>query len=306
MVAGKETASSFLSAFVSPCVHCLHTHGTECGFQRLGEYMFVKWPFRLPGGDKNHCCQDKQVEDTPWDSEVRAWPPTARHFPLWPWGPRSLRLNSGQRGSRAQALVAAGGPAGGDVERSRAFLGSNTVPTLAGLFHRGDTHLCPDKQGRSCCVLWPNGKCSNSKTGRSTGKHGACRPVEDPQPRGRRHCHGWCRQRAASSAQELRKMKRLSLCALLTVLQEVALWLTSYSHYEPLQFQSGPLPGCFFSIKNELPEVTQSISGRALESHIGTFARDLVGRTQLVSQLTDTYETAAKHKLHRAVSTACF
>lgn len=110
MVAGKETDSSFLSAFVSPCVHCLHTRGTECCFQRLGEYMFVKWPFRLPGGDKNRCCQDKQVEDTPWDSEVRAWPLTTLHFPLWPRGPRRLRLNSGQRGSRAQALVAAGGP----------------------------------------------------------------------------------------------------------------------------------------------------------------------------------------------------
>lgn len=90
------------------------------------------------------------------------------------------------------------------------------------------------------------------------------------------------------------------------VLQEVALWLTSRSHYEPLQFQSGPLPGCFFSIKNELPTVTQPISGRALESHTETFALDLVVSTQLISQLTDTYETAAKHKLHRAVSSACF
>lgn len=111
-------------------------------------------------------------------TEVKAWPLTARPLPLWPRGPRRLRLNSGRRGSRAQALVAAGGPAGGDVERSRAFLGSNTVPAPAGLFHRGDTHFCSDKQGRSCCVLWLDGKCSNSKTGPSTGKHGACRPVE--------------------------------------------------------------------------------------------------------------------------------
>lgn len=98
-------------------------------------------------------------------TEVKAWPLTARPLPLWPRGPRRLRLNSGRRGSRAQALVAAGGPAGGDVERSRAFLGSNTVPAPAGLFHRGDTHFCSDKQGRSCCVLWLDGKCSNSKRG---------------------------------------------------------------------------------------------------------------------------------------------
>lgn len=78
-------------------------------------------------------------------------------------------------------------------------------------------------------------------------------------------------------------MKRLSLCALLMVLQEVALGLTSYSHYEPVQFQSGPLPGCIFSIKNELPKVTQPISGGVLESHTETFALDLVGRTQSVN-----------------------
>lgn len=42
-------------------------------------------------------------------TEVKAWPLTARPLPLWPRGPQRLRLNSGQRGSRAQALVAAGG-----------------------------------------------------------------------------------------------------------------------------------------------------------------------------------------------------
>lgn len=44
------------------------------------------------------------------------------------------------------------------------------------------------------------------------------------------------------------------------------------------------------------------ISGRVLESRAEKFAFDLVGSTQLISQLTNTHEVFTKYKLQRSAN----